>query len=79
MKLLHLGDLHIGKTVCDFHMIEDQRYMLEQILDLIETQKIDAVLIAGDVYDKSIPSEEAVRLLDWFLCRLSKTKAETFL
>ncbi|MCM1304793.1 MAG: exonuclease SbcCD subunit D [Lachnospiraceae bacterium] len=79
MKLLHLGDLHIGKTVCDFHMIEDQRYMLEQILDLIETQKIDAVLIAGDVYDKSIPSEEAVRLLDWFLCRLSERDTEVFL
>lgn len=79
MKLLHLGDLHIGKSVCDFSMIEDQKYMLKQILNLIETQEIDAVLIAGDVYDKSIPSEEAVKLLDWFLCRLSERNTETFL
>ena len=79
MKLLHLGDLHIGKSVCDFNMIEDQKYMLEQVLNIIEEHKIDAVLIAGDVYDKSIPSEEAVRLLDWFLCRLSEMNTETFL
>lgn len=79
MKLLHLGDLHIGKSVCDFNMIEDQKYMLEQVLNIIDKQKIDAVLVAGDVYDKSIPSEEAVRLLDWFLCRLSEMNAETFL
>lgn len=79
MKLLHLGDLHIGKSVCDFNMIEDQKYILEQVLDLIEKQGIDAVLIAGDVYDRSIPSEEAVRLLDWFLCRLADRNTETFL
>ncbi|MCM1193633.1 MAG: exonuclease SbcCD subunit D [Butyrivibrio sp.] len=79
MKLLHLGDLHIGKSVCDFNMLEDQKYMLQQVLDLIEKQKADAVLIAGDVYDKSIPSEEAVRLLDWFLCRLSELGTETFM
>ena len=79
MKVLHLGDLHIGKTVNDFNMIEDQKYMLEQVLEMIEKQKIDAVLIAGDVYDKSVPSEEAVHLLDSFLCRLSETGVETFL
>lgn len=79
MKLLHLGDLHIGKSVCDFNMIEDQKYMLEQVLNIIDKQEIDAVLVAGDVYDKSIPSEEAVRLLDWFLCRLSEMNTETFL
>lgn len=79
MKLLHLGDLHIGKSVCDFHMIEDQKYILGQVLDLIEKHGIDAVLIAGDVYDKSIPGEEAVRLLDWFLCRLAERNTETFL
>lgn len=79
MKILHLGDLHIGKSVCDFNMIEDQKYMLNQVLDLIQEQEIDAVLIAGDVYDKSVPSEEAVRLLDWFLCRLSEMDKETFL
>lgn len=79
MKILHLGDLHIGKSVCDFNMIRDQEYMLEQVLDIIEKHGVDAVLIAGDVYDKSIPSEEAVRLLDWFLCRLSERNMETFL
>lgn len=79
MKLLHLGDLHIGKSVCDFNLIEDQKYMLEQILNIIREHEIDAVLIAGDVYDKSIPGEEAVKLLDWFLCRLSEMNTETFL
>lgn len=79
MKLLHLGDLHIGKTVNDFSMIEDQRYVLEQILGIITEQKADAVLIAGDVYDKSVPSEEAVNVLDSFLCRLSELGVETFL
>lgn len=79
MKILHLGDLHIGKSVCDFNMIEDQKYMLEQVLEVIRKQEIDAVLIAGDVYDKSIPSEEAVRLLDWFLCKLAEMNRETFL
>ena len=79
MKILHLGDLHIGKTVCDFNMIEDQKYMLEQILSIIRKHEVDAVLIAGDVYDKSIPGEEAVRLLDWFLCRLAEMDMETFL
>lgn len=79
MKILHLGDLHIGKSVCDFNMIRDQEYMLEQVLDIIEKHGVDAVLMAGDVYDKSIPSEEAVRLLDWFLCRLSERNMETFL
>ena len=79
MKLLHLGDLHIGKSVCDFNMIEDQKYILKQVLNIIEEQEIDAVLIAGDIYDKSIPSEEAVRLLDWFLCWLSEMNTETFL
>lgn len=79
MKILHLGDLHLGKSVCGFSMIEDQKYILEQVLDLMGKQEIDAVLIAGDVYDKAIPGEDAVRLLDWFLCRLAETDTETFL
>lgn len=79
MKLLHLGDLHIGKTVNDFSMIKDQRYLFEQLLDIIAEQKADAVLIAGDVYDKSVPSEEAVNVLDSFLCQLSELGVETFL
>lgn len=79
MKILHLGDLHIGKSVNDFNMIEDQKYMLEQILGIIKKQKIDVLLLAGDIYDKAVPSEEAVNLLDYFLDRLSKLGIETFL
>lgn len=79
MKLLHLSDLHIGKSVNDFNMIEDQEYILKQILDIIPRHNIDTVLIAGDIYDKPIPSEEAVKLLDSFLCSLSEIGVETFL
>lgn len=63
MKFIHLGDLHIGKSIGEFDLIEDQKYILDQILDIAEKNGIDAVLIAGDVYDKTIPSEAAVRLL----------------
>lgn len=79
MKLLHLGDLHIGKSLGDFSLIEDQRYILDQIMDIVKKQNVDAVLIAGDVYDKSIPSEDAVRLFDYFICRLASTKVKTFI
>lgn len=71
MKLIHLSDLHIGKRVNEVSMIEDQAYILGQILDIIDEEKADGVLIAGDVYDKSIPSSEAVTLFDDFLCRLA--------
>ena len=74
MKLIHLSDLHIGKRVNEISMIEDQEYILLQILQIIDEEKADAVLIAGDVYDKSIPSAEAVTLFDDFLCRLAKRK-----
>jgi exonuclease SbcD len=70
MKLIHLSDLHIGKRVNEVSMIEDQAYILGQILDIIDEENADGVLIAGDVYDKSIPSSEAVTLFDDFLCRL---------
>ena len=74
MKLIHLSDLHIGKRVNEFSMIEDQEYILLQILQIIDEEKPQAVLIAGDVYDKSIPSGEAVTLFDDFLCRLAARK-----
>ncbi len=74
MKLIHLSDLHIGKRVNEISMIEDQEYILLQILRIIDEEKADAVLIAGDVYDKSVPSAEAVTLFDDFLCRLAKRK-----
>ncbi len=79
MKVLHLGDLHLGKSVNDFNMIDDQRYILEQILAMIQNQGIDALLLAGDIYDRSVPSEEAVQLLDHFLCRLSEIGVDTFI
>ena len=79
MRLLHLGDLHLGKSLGDFDLIEDQKYILDQILAVIRDRSVDAVLIAGDVYDKAIPSEAATNLLDYFLCRLSETGVKTFM
>ncbi|MVB09777.1 Nuclease SbcCD subunit D [Caprobacter fermentans] len=71
MKLLHLSDLHIGKRVCEFSMLDDQRFILEQIVGIAGDVKPDAVLIAGDLYDRSIPVGEAVTLLDDFLTELA--------
>ena len=72
MKFIHLSDLHIGKRVNEISMIEDQAYILTQIIRIIDGERPDAVVIAGDVYDKSIPPAEAVTLFDEFLCRLAK-------
>ena len=71
MKWIHLGDLHLGKRVNGFSMLEDQAYILEEILKILDEERPDGLLIAGDVYDRAVPSAEAVRLLDDFLCRLS--------
>lgn len=79
MKFLHLGDLHLGKSLGEFDLIEDQKYILNQILDIIDSKSVDAVLIAGDVYDKSIPSEAASNLLDSFLTRLADKNITTFM
>lgn len=79
MKFLHLGDLHLGKTLCDFELIEDQRYILDQILCIADQKSIDGVLIAGDVYDKSVPSEAATKLLDYFLIQLAKKGIKVFM
>ena len=78
MKLLHLGDLHIGKSLLDFSLIEDQKYILDQVIETADKEKADAVLIAGDVYDRTIPSEEAVKLFDYFLCRLVEKGIKIF-
>ena len=72
MKLIHLSDLHLGKRVHECSMLEDQEYILKEILQKIDRERPDGVLIAGDVYDKSVPSAEAVSLLDDFLVCLSK-------
>lgn len=79
MKFIHLGDLHLGKTLHEFDLIEDQKYMLDRILELADTDSVDGVLIAGDVYDKAIPSEAATRLLDYFLVELSRRGIRVFL
>ena len=79
MKLIHLSDLHLGKRVNEISMIEDQKYILSQILDILDAEKPHAVLIAGDVYDKSVPSAEAVELLDDFLFALAQRKLPVFM
>ncbi len=71
MKLLHISDLHIGKRVNEFSMIEDQKYILRQILTIADQQQADGVMIAGDIYDKPVPSAEAVQVFDWFLTELA--------
>ena len=70
MKFLHLADLHLGKRVNGFSMLEDQAHILRQILAILDDEQPDGVLIAGDVYDKSVPTVEAVELLDGFLTEL---------
>lgn len=72
MKILHLSDLHIGKIVLEQSMLEDQKYMLDQIIDEIKKEKIEVVLISGDVYDRSVPPADAVDVLDNFLKVLIK-------
>lgn len=78
MKWVHLSDLHLGKRVNGFSMVEDQRYILEQILKIMEEEKPDGILLAGDIYDKSVPSAEAVQLFDWFLSQLAAMETEVF-
>lgn len=78
MKLIHLSDLHLGKRVNEYSMLEDQRFILSQILDVIDSEKPECVMIAGDVYDKSVPSAEAVQLFDEFLSSLSERRLQVF-
>lgn len=73
MKLLHIADLHIGKRVCEFSMLEEQRHVLSQVVRLLRERSVDALLVAGDLYDKSAPSAEAVALVDWFLSAVAET------
>ena len=74
MKLIHLSDLHLGKRLNEFSLIEDQKYILTKIINVIDDEKPDAVLIAGDVYDRSVPSADAMTLLDELLNKLSGRK-----
>lgn len=79
MKFIHLSDLHLGKRVHEFSMHEEQQAILEQILTIIDSEKPDGVLIAGDIYDKSVPPAEAVMLFDDFLVKLSKRNLQVFI
>lgn len=78
MKFIHLADLHLGKRVNDFSMIDEQKNILSQIVEITRSQKPDAVFIAGDVYDKLIPPAEAVALFDGFLSELADLSVQTF-
>ncbi|MBR2258325.1 MAG: exonuclease SbcCD subunit D [Blautia sp.] len=78
MKLIHLSDLHLGKRVNEYSMLEDQKFIIAQILDIIKEEQPDAVLLAGDIYDKAVPSAEAVCLFDAFLTELSGMKHRIF-
>ena len=79
MKFIHLSDLHLGKRVHEFSMHDEQKAILEQILQIIDTEKPDGVLIAGDIYDKSVPPAEAVMLFDEFLVNLSSRNLQVFI
>ncbi len=78
MKLIHLSDLHLGKRLREYSLLEDQEYILTKIINIIDAEKPDGVLIAGDVYDKSVPPAEAVQLFDDFLAKLARRKLEVF-
>ena len=78
MKFIHLGDLHLGKIVNEFSMIEDQRYVLKKVVSIVEEKKLDAVVISGDVYDRSVPSEEAIKLYNAFLKKIVERGAKVF-
>lgn len=78
MRLIHLSDLHIGKRVNEFSMLEDQEYILMKIINIIDEEKPNGVIIAGDVYDKSVPSAESMQLFDDFLTQLAERTISVF-
>lgn len=78
MKFAHISDLHLGKRLHQFSLIEDQKYILEKIIEIVKEEKVDGIFIAGDVYDKIYPSAEAVALFDSFLVKLAKEEIKVF-
>lgn len=79
MKFIHLSDLHLGKRVNGYSMLDDQRYILRQILRIVSEEQPDGVLLAGDIYDKSVPPAEAVELFDEFLVQLVRLQQKVFI
>ena len=78
MKFLHISDLHLGKRINEFSMMEDQIFILNQILEIAQTRQADGVIIAGDIYDKPVPPAEAVKVFDLFLTKLADQKIKVF-
>jgi len=78
MKLLHLSDLHIGKRVNEFSMLEDQKHILTQILEITDRERPEGILLAGDIYDKPVPPTEAVQMLDDFFTELAERNLAVF-
>ena len=72
MRFAHLSDLHLGKRVCEFSMLEDQKYILMQILKAAKEHQPDGIILAGDIYDKPVPAAEAVQVFDDFLTSLNE-------
>ncbi len=79
MKFIHLSDLHLGIRVNEFSMTEDQRYILERITGIIDREKPDGIIIAGDIYDKTVPPAEAVAMFDDFISGIAKRNIQTFI
>lgn len=79
MKLLHISDLHLGKRLYENSLIEDQTIILKQIIDIADNEKVGGIIIAGDIYDKSVPSAEAVALFDSFISELARKKLQAFI
>lgn len=79
MKLIHLSDLHLGKRLNEFSMLEEQDAILKQILEIIDLEAPNGVILAGDIYDKSIPPADAVQLFDEFLCELARRNLQVFI
>ena len=79
MKLFHLSDLHLGKRLNEYPLRDDQHYILKQVLDMMDAEKPDALIIAGDVYDKSVPPADAVTLFDDFLYELAQRQMPTLI
>ncbi|MCR4561937.1 MAG: exonuclease SbcCD subunit D [Bacilli bacterium] len=78
MKFLQISDLHLGKRLQEYNLLEDQRYILDDALKYVDSLKIENVLLCGDIYDNSSPSGEATRLFDYFLNELFKRRINTF-
>ncbi|MBQ5331995.1 MAG: exonuclease SbcCD subunit D [Oscillospiraceae bacterium] len=79
MKFIHLSDLHLGIRVNEFSMMEDQKYILDRIIGIIDRERPDGIIIAGDIYDKSVPPAEAVAMFDDFISRIAERAIHTFI